>query len=198
MAIPPALVIVADGMGGHAAGNVASNMAVQAFNKHISSNYPTENVEEVLRECVRQANNSIKETVAETTVLSGMGCTMASALLEGNRMWWASVGDSNVYLIRNKEFIKKNDDHSYGGFLDRMAAAGTPVDQEEGLPRNVLMNAIMGDDINEIDVPEEGFESEPGDRLLICSDGMDALNAGKIIQYSERSESTKECADALM
>jgi formylglycine-generating enzyme required for sulfatase activity/serine/threonine protein phosphatase PrpC len=195
---PAALIIVADGMGGHAAGNVASNMAVQAFNKYVSSNYPTDNLAEVLRESVHQANNSIKETVAETPALSGMGCTMVVALLEANRMWWASVGDSHIYVIRNKELLKKNDDHSYGGFLDRMAASGTPVEQEDGLSRNMLMSAIMGDEINEIDVPEQGFELEAGDRLLICSDGMDTLSAGKIIQYSEWSESTKECADALM
>lgn len=195
---PAALVIVADGMGGHAAGNVASNMAVQAFNKHVSSNYPSDNLSQVLRECVEQANNSIKETVAETPALAGMGCTMVAAILEGDKMTWASVGDSHVYLIRNKELIKKNDDHSYGGFLDRMAAAGTPVEQEEGLSRNMLMSALMGEDINEVDVPDEGFQLEPGDRLLICSDGMDTLSAGKIIQYSEWSESTKECADALM
>jgi formylglycine-generating enzyme required for sulfatase activity/serine/threonine protein phosphatase PrpC len=193
-----ALVIVADGMGGHAAGNVASNMAVQAFNKHVSANYPTDNLSEVLRECIHQSNKSIKETVAETPALAGMGCTMVAAVLEGNKMTWASVGDSHVYLIRNKELVKKNDDHSYGGFLDRMAAAGTPVEQEEGLSRNMLMSAIMGEDIGEIDVPDQGFELEPGDRLLICSDGMDTLSAGKIIQYSEWSESTKECADALM
>ena len=195
---PAALVIVADGMGGHAAGNVASNMAVQAFNKHVSANYPTDRLSEVLRECVHQANNSIKETIAETPALSGMGCTMVAAVLEGNKMTWASVGDSHVYLIRDKELIKKNDDHSYGGFLDRMAAAGTPVEQEEGLSRNMLMSAIMGDEINEIDVPDEPFELQSGDRILICSDGMDTLSAGKIIQYSEWSESTKECADALM
>lgn len=195
---PAALVIVADGMGGHAAGNVASNMAVQAFNKHVSASYPTDNLSEVLRECVHQANNSIKETITETPALSGMGCTMVAAVLENSRMTWASVGDSHVYLIRDKELIKKNDDHSYGGFLDRMAAAGTPVDQEEGLSRNMLMSAIMGDEINEIDVPDEAFELQDGDRILICSDGMDTLSAGKIIQYSEWSESTKECADALM
>jgi len=193
-----ALIIVADGMGGHAAGNVASNMAVQAFNKHVSANYPTDNLSEVLRECVHQSNKSIKETVAETPALAGMGCTMVAAVLEGNRMTWASVGDSHVYLIRNKELIKKNDDHSYGGFLDRMTAAGTPVEAEEGLSRNMLMSAIMGEDINEIDVPDVAFELEAGDRLLICSDGMDTLSPGKIIQYSEWSESTKECADALM
>ena len=109
---PSALVIVADGMGGHAAGNVASNMAVQAFNKHVSTGYPTDKPAEILRECVLKANASIHETVKETPALAGMGCTMVAAIIEGNKLWWVSVGDSHIYVIRNKELIKKNADHS--------------------------------------------------------------------------------------
>lgn len=195
---PSALLIVADGMGGHAAGNVASNMAVQAFNKHVSANYPTDNPTQVLRECVLKANNSIQETINETPALAGMGCTLVAAILESDKLWWASVGDSHLYLIRNKELIKKNADHSYGGFLDRMAAAGTPMEAEPGLKRNMLMSAITGEEINEIDVSEEPFELKEGDRIIICSDGLDTLSEGKIIQYSEWSESPKECAEALM
>lgn len=195
---PSALVVCADGMGGHAAGNVASNMAVQAFNKHVSANYPAENLSEILEQAVVKANNSIKETVAETPALSGMGCTMVAAILEDGKITWASVGDSHLYLVRNRELTKKNADHSYGGFLDRMEADGTPVEAEPGLSRNMLMSAITGEDINEIDVPSEPFGLEAGDRVLICSDGLDTLSSGKIIQYSEWSESPKECADALM
>jgi protein phosphatase len=66
------LIIVADGMGGHAAGNVASNMAVQTFNKHLTSNYPSTELPKILRQAVLQANNSIAETVRETAAL-GMG-----------------------------------------------------------------------------------------------------------------------------
>ena len=195
---PSALVVIADGMGGHAAGNVASNMAVQAFNKHVSANYPTENPSEILEQSVVKANNSIKETVAETPALAGMGCTMVAAILEDGKMWWASVGDSHCYLVRDRELTKKNADHSYGGFLDRMEADGTPVEPEPGLSRNMLMSAITGEDINEIDVPANPFELQAGDRIILCSDGLDTLSAGKIIQYSEWSEATKECADALM
>ena len=195
---PSALVIVADGMGGHAAGNVASNMAVQAFNKHVSANYPAENPADILHECVLRANKAIKDTVAETPALSGMGCTMVAAILESGKLWWASVGDSNVYLLRSKELIKKNADHSYGGFLDRMAAAGTPVEPEPGLARNMLMSAVTGDEINEIDVSQEPFLLQAGDRVLLASDGLDTLSDGKIIQYSEWSKSPKECADALL
>lgn len=195
---PSALIIVADGMGGHAAGNVASNMAVQAFNKHVSANYPSEKPAEILYECVIKANTSIKETVLETPALSGMGCTMVAAILETGKLWWVSVGDSHLYLVRDKELIKKNADHSYGGFLDRMAAEGTPVDQEPGLSRNMLMSAVTGDEINEIDAPLEPFELQAGDRIILCSDGMDTLSAGKIIQFSDWSGSPKECAEALL
>jgi len=195
---PSALVVIADGMGGHAAGNVASNMAVQAFNKHVSANYPSENPSEILEQSVVKANNSIKETVAETPALSGMGCTMVAAILEDGKMWWASVGDSHCYLVRDRELTKKNADHSYGGFLDRMEAEGTPVEAEPGLSRNMLMSAITGEEINEIDVPTNPFELQAGDRIILCSDGLDTLSAGKIIQYSEWSDATKECADALM
>jgi formylglycine-generating enzyme required for sulfatase activity/serine/threonine protein phosphatase PrpC len=195
---PSALVVIADGMGGHAAGNVASNMAVQAFNKHVSANYPTENIADILEQAVVKANNSIKETVTETPALSGMGCTMVAAILEEGKMWWASVGDSHCYLVRNRELIKKNADHSYGGFLDRMEADGTPVEPEPGLSRNMLMSAITGEDINEIDVSDTPLELEADDKIVLCSDGLDTLSSGKIIQYSDWSESPKECADALM
>ncbi len=195
---PSALVVVADGMGGHAAGNVASNMAVQAFNKHVSSNYPAETISKILEESVVNANASIKETTSETPALKGMGCTMVAAILEKGKIWWASVGDSHLYLIRNGEFSKLNADHSYGGFLDRMEAAGTPVEQEAGLTRNMLMSAITGDEINEIDCPGDPVELEPRDRILICSDGMDTLSTGRILEYSTGDDTPKECADALM
>jgi len=195
---PASLIVIADGMGGHAAGNVASNMAVQAINKHVNSGYPANNPADILHECVIKANTSIKETVAETPALSGMGCTMVAAIIEKGKLWWASVGDSHLYLLRDKELKKINADHSYGGFLDRMAAAGTPVEAEPGLSRNMLMSAVTGDEINEIDVSQEPLELQTGDRLILCSDGMDTLSTGKIIQFCEWSETPKECVEALL
>lgn len=195
---PAALIIVADGMGGHAAGNVASNMAVQAFNKYVSSNYPNDDLPEVLHEAVLRANKAIKETVKETPALEGMGCTMVAAILEDGKIYWASVGDSHLYLVRGSELMKKNADHSYGGFLERMKAAGTPMEPEPGLAPNMLMSAITGDDINEIDVSLQPMELLPGDRVLLCSDGMDTLSDGKVIHFSSSSDTPKECADALL
>jgi formylglycine-generating enzyme required for sulfatase activity/serine/threonine protein phosphatase PrpC len=195
---PSALIIVADGMGGHAAGNVASNMAVQAFNKSITTAYPTDEISEVLNQSILKANSSITETVKETPALDGMGCTMVSALIEGKNLWWVSVGDSHLYLLRDRKLTKLNADHSYGGFLDRMEAAGTPVDAEPGLSKNMLMSAITGGDIAEVDCPPTPFILQHDDKLVICSDGLDTLSEGKIIQYTDWSDTPKECAEALM
>jgi serine/threonine protein phosphatase PrpC len=195
---PSSLIIVADGMGGHAAGNVASNMAVQAFNKSITTLYPTETLSEALNISVLKANAAITDTVKETPALDGMGCTFVGVIIEGKNMWWVSVGDSHLYLLRDRTLTKLNEDHSYGGFLDRMEAAGSPVDIEPGLSRNMLMSAITGADIAEIDCPSSPFTLEHDDKLVICSDGLDTLSEGKIIQYSDWADSPKECADALM
>lgn len=195
---PSAFVIVADGMGGHNAGNLASNMATQAFNRHVSANYPAVTPVAVLQEAVTKANESIKETIAETPALRSMGCTMVAAILEQDKIIWASVGDSHLYLIRDNELQKINADHSYGGFLDRMEAAGSPIDPEPTLSRNMLMSAITGDEINEIDVSEAPFNLVAGDRVLICSDGLDTLSFDDIIQFSDWSKSPKDFVNALM
>jgi len=192
------LVIVADGMGGHAAGNVASKMAVQTFNKHVTSNFPNENLSDVLRESVQRANNSISETVRETAALKGMGCTLVAAVMEEKFIRWVSVGDSHLYLIRNHEVKKKNADHSYGGLLDRMAAEGTPVEPEAGFSRNMLMSALTGEDIAEIDCPETPLELEAGDRIIVASDGLDTLSPGKVLSFADEATSPKECVEALL
>lgn len=192
------LVIVADGMGGHAAGNVASNMAVQTFNKHVTGNYPSDNLPLLLNEAVLQANNSISETVRETAALKGMGCTLVGIVLEENRLRWVSVGDSHLYICRDGQIRKLNADHSYGGFLDRMAAEGNPVDPEAGFSRNMLMSALTGDEIADIDCPDQPLDLKSGDRLIVASDGLDTLSNGKILSFAEEEETPKACVDALL
>ena len=192
------LVIVADGMGGHAAGNVASNMAVQTFNKHITGNFPSENLSQTLNEAVLQANNSISETVRETAALKGMGCTLVAIVLEETRLRWVSVGDSHLYICRDGQLRKLNADHSYGGFLDRMAAEGNPVDPEAGFSRNMLMSALTGDDIADVDCPDNPVELQVGDQLIVASDGLDTLSNGKVFAFAEQAENSKGCVEALL
>ncbi len=193
-----ALVIMADGMGGHAAGNVASNMVVATFNKAFQSKCPPKSPSQALHDSLLNANEQIASSVAETPALEGMGCTMVTAYFEGNDLWWVSVGDSHLYLIRNKEFIKQNADHSYGAFLDLMIEQGEEIDDSAGMSRNMLMSAMTGAEISSIDCPDTPIKLQPGDRVIIASDGLDTIGAGAIIQYSEWSNTPKECVYALL
>ncbi len=192
------LVIMADGMGGHAAGNVASNMVVATFNKTFQSRFPTKNIADALTESLTRSNDQIRASVKETPALRGMGCTMVSAYLEDDRLYWVSVGDSHLYLLRDRELIKQNADHSYGAYLDMMKEQGMEMDEQAGMSRNMLMSAMTGEEISSIDVSEMPIKVRPGDRVIVASDGLDTLGAGAIIQYSSWSATAKECVYALL
>lgn len=196
-----ALVIVADGMGGHAAGNVASNMAVQAFSRTFAAHFPPENlanIPETLKECVQKANAAIKETVKETAALSGMGCTMVGVFLMSGRMWWASVGDSHLYLVRDKKLQKLNADHSYGGFIARMQAEGKAIQPDPKIARNMLMSALTGGDINMIDVSTQPIDLRDKDRIVVASDGLDTLNHESIAKFALGAATAKDGAEFML
>ena len=192
------LVIMADGMGGHAAGNVASNMVVATFNKTFQSRFPTKDIADALTDSLNRSNDQIRESVKETPALRGMGCTMVSAYVEDNKLFWVSVGDSHLYLLRDRELIKQNADHSYGAYLDMMKEQGMEMDEQAGMSRNMLMSAMTGEEISSIDVSETPIKVRPGDRIIVASDGLDTLGAGAIIQYSSWSSTAKECVYALL
>ena len=192
------LIIMADGMGGHAAGNVASNMVVATFNKTFQAKFPTTEIAEVLTDALNRSNDQIRASVKETPALRGMGCTMVTAYVQDNKLYWVSVGDSHLYLIRDRELIKQNADHSYGAYLDMMKEQGMEIDEQAGMSRNMLMSAMTGEEISSIDVSESPVKLRSGDRVIVASDGLDTLGAGAIIQYSSWSATAKECVYALL
>jgi formylglycine-generating enzyme required for sulfatase activity/serine/threonine protein phosphatase PrpC len=193
-----AVVIVADGMGGHAAGNIASNMAVQTFNRHVTKCYPGTELPTVLREAVHEANKTIADMIGETPALSGMGCTLVAAVAQDGALSWASVGDSHLYRVRGGTLGKLNADHSYGGFLDRMAALGQAVEPEPGCARNMLMSALTGEEILEIDCPHTGTELMSGDWIIASSDGLNTLDDEGIVTIADGASSARECAERLL
>ena len=192
------LVIMADGMGGHAAGNVASNMVVATFNKTFQSEFPTKDIPASLTNALNRANQQIADSIKETPALRGMGCTMVTAFLEDNKLFWVSVGDSHLYLIRDRALIKQNADHSYGAYIDMMKEQGMDIEEQPGMSRNMLMSAMTGEEISSIDCPGDPIKVRPGDRIIVCSDGLDTLGAGAIIQYSSWSATARECVYALL
>ncbi|MCP4077111.1 MAG: SUMF1/EgtB/PvdO family nonheme iron enzyme [Gammaproteobacteria bacterium] len=193
-----ALVVMADGMGGHAAGNVASNMVVATFNKAFQGDFDGKDAPVSLSSALNRANQQIHDSISETPALRGMGCTMVSTFMAGNELYWVSVGDSHLYLIRERELVKQNADHSYGAYIDMMKEQGMDIEEQAGMSRNMLMSAMTGEEISSIDCPETSFKLKPGDRLIIASDGLDTLGAGAIIQYSSWSTTARECVYALL
>ncbi len=192
------LIIVADGMGGHAAGNVASNMAVQSFNKYITTHYPSDSIPTLLKNAAEEANNAIANTIKETSALKGMGCTLVAALCANDQMFWISIGDSHLFHIQDKVLTKRNADHSYGGYLDRMATEGNAVNEENGYSRHMLLSALTGEPIPAIDCPGEPVILNEGDQVLLCSDGIDTLDQKSIQASSIDVDDVKELTKKLI
>ncbi|MDC1287957.1 SUMF1/EgtB/PvdO family nonheme iron enzyme, partial [Gammaproteobacteria bacterium] len=151
-----------------------------------------------LTDALNRSNEQIRASVKETPALRGMGCTMVAAYVQDCNLYWVSVGDSHLYLIRDRELIKQNADHSYGAYLDMMKEQGMDIEEQAGMSRNMLMSAMTGEEISSIDVSETPIKLRPGDRVIVASDGLDTLGAGAIIQYSSWSATAKECVYALL
>ncbi len=192
------LLVVADGMGGHAAGEVASKAAVAAFCDTVRKGFPGESPPDLLRSALQAGNEAIKAKTSERPELMGMGSTLVAALAVDHRMWWISVGDSHLYLVRERQLRKLNADHSYGGYLDRMVEAGQAVEPDPRYKRNMLMSALTGEPIPEIDVSDDAFMLQIGDRLLLASDGVNSIGEGALIQHSAWSASANEYTDSLI
>ncbi len=193
-----ALLAMADGVGGAAAGNIASQLVTNTFNRQFSTRYGNEPPSDILRDALDKANASLAATVKETPALAGMGCTVVIGAVTRGQLYWVSVGDSHLYLVRDGELLKQNADHSYGAYLDAMERAGTPVEPDPALRRNMLMSAMSGDAITMVDCPEEPVALQAGDRLIICSDGLDTLDEATKLAACAASASPKECVAALL
>lgn len=161
------LWVVADGMGGHAAGDVASQIVVSAF-EHLSSSSSLEALAFDVRERLDQANRTIRDEVRRRGNAT-MGSTVVALLVHGNRCLCLWAGDSRAYLLRRGEFVQITRDHS---IVEELIQAGElrPEDADGHPQANVITRAVGGDD--ELVVDEWLHEVEEGDRVLLCSDGL--------------------------
>src|SRR5438876_9203065 len=171
MASKGALFIVADGMGGHAAGEVASEIAVDT----VSNMYYQEDSNDVavsLLRAIKRANASIHQRAAENLLRTGMGTTCVAAVLRGNMAYIANVGDSRAYLLRGNQVKQISQDHSW--VAEQVRAGLLTEDQARThAQRNVITRCLGTQADVEIDVfPEELKE---GDSLVLCSDGLSGL-----------------------
>ena len=192
LVVTPPLFAVADGMGGHAAGEVASEIAVNVL-ADLAPSHPDG---EALAHAVEQANTEIIRAAHEGRGREGMGTTMTAAMLEGERLVIAQVGDSRAYLLHQGQLQQLTRDHS---LMADLIEAGqlTPEEARVHPQRSVITRALGSDPNTHPDLYELNVET--GDRLLICSDGLSSMVMDDVIEQTmRRIKDPQRCAAQLV
>jgi serine/threonine protein phosphatase PrpC len=191
---PSVLALLADGIGGHHAGEVAAQLAVENINKYVAeslSNQPSQ----VLKQALTYSNQIILDHSKEDPMLAGMGTTCVCAWVIGNQLFATSVGDSRLYLQRGARLVCLTTDHTW--IQEALAQGSLMPDQVKGHPNAHIIRRFLGSKnaiIPDMRLRLNPFESDtqaeanqglhllPGDRLLLCSDGLtDLVQDGEIL-----------------
>lgn len=166
---PPHLFIVADGMGGHVAGEIASKLAISTVNSYIQEHVGKDNLEILLKDAIIQANTSIYQMALSKEEFSGMGTTVTASYIDGDTIYWGHVGDSRMYLLRNGKLNQLTSDHS---LVWELVQSGNITRDEAYVhpKRNLLTRAVGTSCLITVDT---GFvQWKPGDIVLMCTDGL--------------------------
>lgn len=164
------LFVVADGMGGHAGGDVASAIAVTRIAETDREYTSPNDAEFALQSALLAANALLAETVFEHSELTGMGTTVSGILRVGNHVALAHIGDSRIYLYRGGELKQITNDHT---FVQRLVDSGRITPEEAAVhPRRSVLMRVLGDVDASPEIDTTVLETKPGDRWLVCSDGL--------------------------
>lgn len=184
--------VVADGMGGHAGGDVASAIAVRGLAALDRAYDSAGEAENAMRRGFVEAQEAIADMVLEHSELAGMGTTVSALAVVGDRAVVAHIGDSRIYRLRADLLEQLTSDHT---FVQRLVETGriTPEEAAHHPRRSVLMR-VLGD-IDQIpEVDSEVHDTAPGDRWLLCSDGLSSYVSEVDIRRALRSKPTPEAA----
>lgn len=191
------LFFVADGMGGHAGGDIASAIASQRI---ALTDAKYENIEEAiasLKTGILEANAMLASTVQEHPELEGMGTTFSGIYRHGNQIITAHIGDSRVYLARDGEVKQITADHT---FVQKLVDMGR-ITPEEALshPRRSVLMRVLGDVAAEPELDVALYETLPGDRWMLCSDGLSGVVPEGVMNRILTSKiPTEEAAELLV
>lgn len=199
--------VLADGMGGHAAGNIASNIVVtEVFSElKMQGEDPAsleQDINATLHAAIADANACIKYVSRCKPDRDVMGTTVLAPVLFEDRLYWISVGDSPLWLFRSNKLERLNADHSMAPEIDQMFHTGL-IDAEEARmhpDRHCLTSVLMGEEIAKIDYSEAPTRLQPGDVILAASDGLEFLDDQEIIDIirAYRHQPSAILAQALM
>ena len=191
------LYFVADGMGGHAGGDIASAITSQRVALTDSKYDSIEEAIDTLKRGVLEANEMLNATVEEHPELAGMGTTFSGLLLHGNQFITAHIGDSRIYLVRDGELKQVTVDHT---FVQKLVDMGR-ITAEEALvhPRRSVLMRVLGDVEGEPELDIAIFEAMPGDRWMLCSDGLSGVVPEEVMARILTSKvPTEEAAELLV
>lgn len=168
-----AFFIVCDGMGGHAGGATASQMAVGSIRQFFESQFFA-NPQDAIYQAIQHANTQIFQKASQTPELRGMGTTCVLLMLRDNWLYYGHVGDSRIYVYRSGQLTQLTHDHS---FVQALIDQGLITEQEaETHPRrNELLRAIGTSSFVEVEVARDAFRPYQGDVFLLCSDGLTGM-----------------------
>ena len=186
------LLVLADGMGGHAGGAEASRTVVQAFQD--AFHHAADSLEDRFNAGITAANDSVKEKQQADPNLSEMGSTMVAAVVIGASLYWVSVGDSLLWVFRDGRLRRLNADHSMRPLLQDLVELGRMTEEEaQSDPRaNQLRSVIFGDVIPLIDMNADGFALEDGDTVVLASDGLETLPEDALVEAVKAGGSDAE------
>jgi len=162
--------VVADGMGGHAGGEVASQIAVDSIRSCLEALWDVEvTPQKLMQDAIDKANQAIINDQAANPVRSDMGTTIVVLLFRDEQPWFCHIGDSRLYRLRGSKLEQISDDHTW---IARAIQTGVVnPDEAKSHPwRHMLLQCLGREDVKSITARE--IEWQPGDRLLICSDGL--------------------------
>jgi PPM family protein phosphatase len=191
------LFFVADGMGGHAGGDIASAIASQRIALSDASYDTVDEAVETLRSAVLDANAMLASTVAEHPELEGMGTTFSGLLMAQGRAITAHIGDSRIYLARDGEVRQVTADHT---FVQRLVEMGK-ITAEEALvhPRRSVLMRVLGDVSARPEIDLAIYDTKPGDRWMLCSDGLSGVVPEEVFERILLSKvPTEEAAELLV
>ncbi|NJC63428.1 serine/threonine-protein phosphatase [Planosporangium flavigriseum] len=189
MYVGRSLFAVADGLGGHPAGNIASAAAIEAL-PHYDRPVDPADLPATLGRAVRAANEALRHKIEAEPQLAGMGTTLVALLWSGTAAILANVGDSRVYLLRDGGTVQITEDHTYGHLV--ADAANVP-----NLPERLSRWLDGRADGRSPDLST--WDMRPGDRFLLCSDGLSSYVPFDLINATLRSPSDpNEVADRLI
>lgn len=190
----PRLLAVADGMGGHAAGEVASRVVIETV-AALDTAPRDGDITAALRAAVQTANNYLRDMVAADSALEGMGTTLTALFWADQELGLVHIGDSRAYLLRDGELTQVTHDHT---FVQNLIDQGriTPDEANTHPQRSWITNALDGRPDIELDLSIR--DTQPGDRYLICSDGLSGYVSEQTMAEALRLSDPQEACDRLV